>query len=517
MPGFAAANPIGTGYLWKQGLAAFLTISAFIVLSEAFVLARLTGIAFRRALAPVIAMNALSALVGLPVNFHFWALEADLAKDMIAELNGYAGLKVMGYVAMLAVSLSVEAVAVYTWKRWRAQELPTRRVVLAIIAGNLLTYAILCPVAYALGAPPDDGGMKWSTTAHESDAQGIEALVVDSNGSLFGLRLDGSREPIIDERWSVYCATSDLRHVTYRSERDYRPGPLVWMDRGTGARREWDEPDDNTTTLAISPDGRRIAFCTTYPSDDLSTDFPGDSEVRLTVLDSQGDERTERDLGNGAFPLIDWSADGEFLHVVVHPDAGSSAREYLKVPVNPDKEAERLDPTTGPFDLAATIGPRRRSSQLFLGHEGSASTEVDKAGDLVVSFSLAPASFWDLQRYSSYDLRENRPRIVRDMTQVTLTRQGEPIIEWNTRRPLRGALLLPQHQSCLVLTEGPLCLIDYEERTIRIVANDILMLEPTDPKTMGDALFRMNRTLDYDRENARKAATDETPRDTHLP
>lgn len=296
------ADAINLPLVAALGLAILVPLLAFEVGVEGWVLRRAWRRPFREMAVLAFWMNYWSLVAGIPVKIGNALIgEALLTGDLVTWFARHPWLAALGALNYVLVTLVVEGACAWRWRRRVAPEIPGRRVLLAVLAANLATNAVLVPV-YGLLTRPRHNIAAFTPDTRWAPADAPAVLYLDPDHQhLWTVRPDGSGAAcVVPMAMKEYLVSQDLEICVFRGvdnalhlhRRRTGTTTLLWREPGRVRMRE----------VAFSPSGDWVALA-------------GRTNIEVVHVPS-GQRRSTPVLtaAQSSPPLLAWTTDeNEFL------------------------------------------------------------------------------------------------------------------------------------------------------------------------------------------------------------
>lgn len=378
------ADAINLPLVAALGLAILVPLLAFEVGVEGWVLRRAWRRPFREMAILAFWMNYWSLVAGIPVKIGNALIgEALLTGDLVTWFARHPWVAALGALNYVLVTLAVESACAWRWRRRVDPEIPGRRVLLAVLAANLATNAVLVPV-YGLLTRPRHNIAAFSPDTRWAPADAPAVLYLDPDHQhLWTVRPDGSGAAcVVPVAMKEYLISQDLEICVFRSV----DNALHHHRRGTGITTLlWREPGRvRMREVAFSPSGDWVALA-------------GRTNIEVVHVPS-GQRRSTPVLtaAQSSPPLLAWTTvEEEFLE--------NSGNTIVAAQIDPASPAIVREAVRGPSPAFLDCYGQAGGGSWSSGTDWGALTPYrDRCGDLEA---------WALPGLGSYLLvgRQGRP------------------------------------------------------------------------------------------------------------
>lgn len=362
----ARADGINVEFVVIAGLALLVPLMLFEVLVEGAVIRRVLGTPFGASLWVALGANMVSLLAGVPVKAAatLWSSNAS-PKELISFCRFESRAILLWAAVYFVVTCFVEYWVIRAWAKRHGVE-NRGRVLTAVLAANVLTYAVLTPAYYLWARPLRDVRELTDTTAWARQPPARVYYVEPATHHLRSIFSDGSGgQEVVPFGVRDYQLVADGSLVLFRDDSNR----LCLWRRAAGTRTAvWTTPQEySMDQVAFRPDGGYVCY--------LERAKTGAS-MQLTVFETETGKRSScgvplppvEDRGG---PRVAWTEDDGQVLV----KAGTDVTAYRVgddgriVPASRAGAALALAPVYGRFGRTAWAregdwGPQLREDRI---------------------------------------------------------------------------------------------------------------------------------------------------------
>ncbi len=214
----AYADGIMLNVVFAVGLMFTIPITLFIVLVEGFVGKWFLGIGFKKAAKIAFIANIVSTLAGIPLMFlERWIFYSQVPRELHLYFKAYFLASLFTYLLFFVVTLLIEG---WVWRvLMKIEGIPYTfgKLWKALILGNVLTYAVLCPLHYLFTSPTAEVEELTADTSWAREPTTMCCYIDSETKFLNRVQSNGAeRETITPFPMKDYFLSEDLNTCVYR-------------------------------------------------------------------------------------------------------------------------------------------------------------------------------------------------------------------------------------------------------------------------------------------------------------
>ncbi|MCA9428183.1 MAG: hypothetical protein KC994_24095, partial [Candidatus Omnitrophica bacterium] len=214
----AYADGIIMEWVIAAGAIVAVPITLFIVLVEGCVATWVLRIPFLKAAVVTFSANLVSTLSGIPLMlFERWIFYGVVPKDLHLYFKYYFIASILTYLFFLIVTIFFEWIVWRGWLNSANQSYLTKKLWKSLVLGNVLTYAVLCPLHYLFTSPAANVDELTSDTTWAREPT-TSVLYIDSETQFLNrIQTNGvERETMVPFSMKEYFLSEDLETCVYR-------------------------------------------------------------------------------------------------------------------------------------------------------------------------------------------------------------------------------------------------------------------------------------------------------------